>query len=73
MLEAVAEPTCSGTLRGLEDMYLAVPHIVSDVMTAPAVAVGRDARFKEIVRVMYGRRVSAVPVVSEPLSSCAGG
>ncbi|MFD8259784.1 CBS domain-containing protein [Streptomyces griseoluteus] len=33
-------------------------------MTAPAVAVGRDARFKEIVRVMNERRVSALPVVS---------
>ncbi|MFE1191231.1 CBS domain-containing protein [Streptomyces olivaceoviridis] len=33
-------------------------------MTAPAVAVGRDARFKEIVRVMDERCVSAVPVVS---------
>lgn len=40
------------------------PHIVGDVMTVPAVAVGRDARFKEIVRVMQERRVSAVPVVS---------
>ncbi|MFF9391321.1 CBS domain-containing protein [Streptomyces griseoluteus] len=45
-------------------MPVAAPHIVSDVMTAPAVAVGRDARFKEIVRVMNERRVSAVPVVS---------
>lgn len=45
-------------------MPVAVPHIVSDVMTAPAVAVGRDTRFKEIVRVMDERRVSAVPVVS---------
>ncbi|MEV5845358.1 CBS domain-containing protein [Streptomyces sp. NPDC051985] len=40
------------------------PHIVGDVMTVPAVAVGRDARVKEIVRVMQERRVSAVPVVS---------
>ncbi|MEV5955350.1 CBS domain-containing protein [Streptomyces sp. NPDC051987] len=40
------------------------PHIVGDVMTVPAVAVGRDARFKEIVRVMQERRVSAVPVVN---------
>lgn len=45
-------------------MPVAVAHIVSDVMTAPAVAVGRDARFKEIVRIMEERRVSAVPVVS---------
>ncbi|MFE2102310.1 MULTISPECIES: CBS domain-containing protein [unclassified Streptomyces] len=39
------------------------PHIVSDVMTLPVVAVGRDARFKEIVRAMEQRRISAVPVV----------
>ncbi|MGW2705374.1 CBS domain-containing protein [Streptomyces sp. NPDC001340] len=40
------------------------PHIVSDVMTRSVVAVGRDARFKEIVRVMEQRQVSAVPVVA---------
>ncbi|MET9450489.1 CBS domain-containing protein [Streptomyces cinerochromogenes] len=45
-------------------MPVDVPHIVSDVMTAPGVVVGRDARFKEIVRVMDERHVSAVPVVS---------
>ncbi|MGW3151383.1 CBS domain-containing protein [Streptomyces sp. NPDC001177] len=39
------------------------PHIVSDVMTLPVVAVRRDAWFKEIVRVMEQRHVSAVPVV----------
>ncbi|SDN50681.1 CBS domain-containing protein [Streptomyces sp. cf386] len=39
------------------------PHIVSDVMTLPVVAVGRDARFKEIVRAMEQWKVSAVPVV----------
>ncbi|MGW7381733.1 CBS domain-containing protein [Streptomyces sp. NPDC054794] len=39
------------------------PHIVSDVMTLPVAAVGRDARFKEIVRVMDQHQVSAVPVV----------
>ena len=39
------------------------PHIVSDVMTLPVVAVGRDARFKEIVRVMGEWKVSAVPVL----------
>ncbi|MEV6294970.1 CBS domain-containing protein [Streptomyces sp. NPDC051896] len=45
-------------------MPLTVLHIVSDVMTTPVVAVGRDAPFKEIVRVMDERHVSAVPVVS---------
>ncbi|WP_330342415.1 CBS domain-containing protein [Streptomyces sp. NBC_00557] len=45
-------------------MPVTVPHIVSDVMTTPAVAVGRDTRFKEIVRVMDERHVSALPVVS---------
>jgi CBS domain-containing protein len=39
------------------------PHIVSDVMTLPVVAVGRDARFKEIVRAMEQWKVSAVPVL----------
>ncbi|MFJ5517220.1 CBS domain-containing protein [Streptomyces griseoluteus] len=45
-------------------MPVAAPHIVSDVMTVPAVAVGRDALFKEIARTLSERRVSAVPVVS---------
>ncbi|MGW2638872.1 CBS domain-containing protein [Streptomyces sp. NPDC001348] len=39
------------------------PHIVSDVMTLPVVAVGRDARFREIVRAMGQWKISAVPVV----------
>ncbi|MET8453949.1 CBS domain-containing protein [Streptomyces sp. NPDC005209] len=34
-------------------------------MTAPAVAVEREARFKEIVRVLDERQVSAVPVVGD--------
>ncbi|MFJ3235296.1 CBS domain-containing protein [Streptomyces sp. NPDC086787] len=44
-------------------MAVAVLHIVSDVMTSAAVTVGREARFKEIVRLMDERHVSAVPVV----------
>ncbi|MDC0765361.1 CBS domain-containing protein [Streptomyces sp. HD] len=39
------------------------PHLVSDVMTLPVVAVGRGARFKEIVRTMRQWDVSAVPVL----------
>ncbi|WP_225101637.1 CBS domain-containing protein [Streptomyces sp. CoH27] len=39
------------------------PHIVSDVMTVPVVAVGRHARFKEIVRTMGEWRASALPVL----------
>ncbi|WNZ06603.1 CBS domain-containing protein [Streptomyces sp. 11x1] len=39
------------------------PHIVSDVMTLPAVAVRRDTPFKDVVRAMTDRQVSAVPVV----------
>ncbi|MGW4564589.1 CBS domain-containing protein [Streptomyces sp. NPDC004561] len=46
-------------------MPVSAPHIVSDVMTAAAVAVPREARFKEIVRVMDERHVSAVPVVED--------
>lgn len=39
------------------------PHIVSDVMTFPVVAVRRDTRFKDIVRAMTDgcqRRAGAV-------------
>ncbi|MET8565689.1 CBS domain-containing protein [Streptomyces flaveolus] len=39
------------------------PHLVSDVMTLTVVAVGRDAPFKEIVRVMEQWKVSALPVL----------
>ncbi|ARF53357.1 CBS domain-containing protein [Streptomyces gilvosporeus] len=39
------------------------PHIVSDVMTQTVVAVGRDARFKEIVETMAQWKVSALPVL----------
>ncbi|MCT9080186.1 CBS domain-containing protein [Streptomyces fulvoviolaceus] len=39
------------------------PHIVSDVMTRAVAAVGRDAAFKDIVRTMQDRKVSALPVV----------
>ena len=41
----------------------ASPHIVSDVMTQDVAAVGLGAAFKDIVRTMQDRRVSAVPVV----------
>ncbi|NUQ99608.1 MAG: CBS domain-containing protein [Streptomyces sp.] len=43
-------------------MY-ASPHIVSDVMTRTVAAVGREAAFKDVVRTMQDRKVSAVPVV----------
>ncbi|MFF7654849.1 CBS domain-containing protein [Streptomyces sp. NPDC007983] len=39
------------------------PHIVSDVMTRTVVAVGRDARFKEVVQTLGQWQVSAVPVL----------
>ncbi|MFM9442455.1 CBS domain-containing protein [Streptomyces acidiscabies] len=39
------------------------PHVVSDVMTHTVVSVGRDAPFKDIVRLMREWRVSALPVV----------
>ncbi|MEU2773380.1 CBS domain-containing protein [Streptomyces sp. NPDC007162] len=39
------------------------PHIVSDVMTTTVVSVGREASFKELVRLMRDWRVSALPVV----------
>ncbi|MGY5052256.1 CBS domain-containing protein [Streptomyces sp. 900105755] len=39
------------------------PHIVSDVMTHTVAAVGREATFKEIVRLMQDWKVSALPVV----------
>jgi CBS domain-containing protein len=40
-----------------------MPHIVSDVMTHTVVAVGREARFKEIVQTMQEWKVSALPVL----------
>src|SRR5690606_33726175 len=43
----------------------ATPYTVSDVMTRDVAAVGRDAAFKEIVRTMQERRVSALPVVAD--------
>ncbi|GAA3785061.1 CBS domain-containing protein [Streptomyces phyllanthi] len=39
------------------------PHIVSDVMTHTVAAVGRDATFREIVRMMHDWKVSALPVL----------
>ncbi|MFC8348433.1 CBS domain-containing protein [Streptomyces sp. NPDC057280] len=39
------------------------PHIVSDVMTRDVACVDRDAAFKDIVRTMQDRKVSALPVV----------
>jgi CBS domain-containing protein len=39
------------------------PHVVSDVMTRAVAAVGDHALFKEIVRTLRDRRVSALPVV----------
>ncbi|MEW1775455.1 CBS domain-containing protein [Streptomyces sp. NPDC086777] len=39
------------------------PHHVSDVMTRTVAAVGRRAPFKEIVRLMRDRQVSALPVI----------
>ncbi|MFE1943604.1 CBS domain-containing protein [Streptomyces massasporeus] len=39
------------------------PHIVSDVMTHTVVAVGRDASFKDVVKLMQEWKVSALPVL----------
>ncbi|RSN18312.1 hypothetical protein DMH25_01595 [Streptomyces sp. WAC 01325] len=39
------------------------PHIVRDVMTRDVAVVGRDATFKDIVRTLQDRKVSALPVV----------
>lgn len=43
---------------------LNAPHIVSDVMTKTVAAVGREARFKEIVETMERWKVSALPVLA---------
>ncbi|MFE7612303.1 CBS domain-containing protein [Streptomyces celluloflavus] len=40
------------------------PHIVSDVMTQTVVAIGQEARFKEIVETMEQWKVSALPVLA---------
>ncbi|WP_189862187.1 CBS domain-containing protein [Streptomyces poonensis] len=39
------------------------PHVVGDVMTHTVAAIGRDATFKEIVRMMHDWKVSALPVL----------
>ncbi|WP_328773943.1 CBS domain-containing protein [Streptomyces sp. NBC_00286] len=39
------------------------PHIVSDVMSETVAAIGREAAFKEIVRMMQDWKVSALPVL----------
>ncbi|KOU74153.1 CBS domain-containing protein [Streptomyces sp. MMG1533] len=39
------------------------PHIVSDVMSQTVAAIGREAAFKEIVRMMRDWKVSALPVL----------
>ncbi|WP_406728555.1 CBS domain-containing protein [Streptomyces sp. GD-15H] len=39
------------------------PHTVSDVMTHTVVAIGRDAPFKDIVRLIAQWKVSALPVL----------
>ncbi|WP_413759861.1 CBS domain-containing protein [Streptomyces sp. MMBL 11-3] len=39
------------------------PHLVSDVMTRTVVTVGREATFKEIVRILEEHEVSALPVL----------
>lgn len=41
----------------------ASPHVVSDVMTRDVAVVRRDAAFKDIVRTLHERQVSALPVV----------
>ncbi len=40
------------------------PHTVSDVMTQTVVAIGTEARFKEIVETMEQWKVSALPVLA---------
>lgn len=45
------------------DVLRESPRTVSDVMTHTVVAVGRAARFKEIVRTMEEWKVSALPVL----------
>jgi CBS domain-containing protein len=44
-------------------MMHGTPHVVSDVMTHAVATVDRNASFKEIVRTMQERKVSALPVV----------
>ncbi|GGS26214.1 hypothetical protein GCM10010252_76440 [Streptomyces aureoverticillatus] len=39
------------------------PHIVGDVMTHAVVSVRRATRFRELVRIMWDRQVSALPVL----------
>jgi CBS domain-containing protein len=46
-----------------EEIMQTGPHVVSDVMTRAVIAVGRDAPFKDIVRLMERWKVSALPVL----------
>ncbi|MEU9733880.1 CBS domain-containing protein [Streptomyces sp. NPDC048002] len=39
------------------------PHLVSDVMTRDVAVAHRDAAFKDVVRTLHERKVSALPVV----------
>ncbi|MFD8033922.1 CBS domain-containing protein [Streptomyces sp. NPDC048231] len=63
MLDAVDEPKASGPCEGPGHACHSSAHC-GRCDTAPAVALGRDARFKEIVRVLNERRICAMPVVS---------
>ncbi|GAA2516661.1 CBS domain-containing protein [Streptomyces levis] len=51
-----------GALDQEDPMHIS-PHIVSDVMTHTVVAVGRDASFRDIVKLLQQWKVSALPVL----------
>ncbi|CAL9649857.1 CBS domain-containing protein [Streptomyces sp. enrichment culture] len=56
-------PCTSGGANGLVAAGHGFVHVVSDVMTRRVAAVGPRSEFKDIVRVLQDRRVSALPVV----------
>ncbi|CAM5711381.1 hypothetical protein SCANM124S_00607 [Streptomyces canus] len=55
--------------RGSHDVR--TPHIVSAVMTHTVADIGRKSTFKEHVRLMQDRKVSALPVLGAKATSSA--
>src|SRR5690349_12939200 len=66
-LAAVGAPTDRGAGSAADHLVVErlADHRVADVMTAPAVSVPPTAPFKQIVQLIAGRRISAVPVVAD--------
>ena len=67
LVRAALEGTGPGTLRGLAKRRVraqATGLTAADLMTKPAVTIGPDEPVSHAARLMYGRRVKRLPVVS---------